>query len=182
MNFENVPLPPLALALGGTRSGKSTMAEAWIEAEAKRRDTKATYLASGQAWDAEMEERVALHKERRGDVWQTFEEPLAVAELLPSLPAGQPILFDCLTMWLTNHLLAEHDLDAECEALVKALQKAPAPVVCVSNEVGLGVVPDNTLTRTFRDAQGLLNQMVAAVTDRVVFVAAGLPLVLKSDV
>jgi len=179
--FDDKPLPPLSIALGGARSGKSTMAERWVENEAKRRGVKATYVASGQAWDDEMKERVALHKDRRGEIWQTFEEPLHVAELLPTLPAGQPILFDCLTMWLTNHLLAERDLDAEIAALVVALQKAPAPVVCVSNETGLGVVPDNALSRKFRDAQGTVNQKVAAVADRAVFVAAGLPLVLKSE-
>ncbi len=181
MTFENTPLPAISLILGGARSGKSTLAEIWVEAEAKRRNTQATYIATGQAWDKEMEERVALHQERRGTIWQTVEEPLKVAELLPTLPTKQPILFDCLTLWITNHLLAEHDLDAEIDTLLNALQQAPAPVVCVSNEVGLGIVPDNALSRRFRDAQGRLNQKVAAIADRVVFVAAGLPMVLKSE-
>ncbi len=181
MTFDNMPLPAISLVLGGARSGKSTTAEAWVEAEAKRKGRQATYIATGQAWDDEMKERVALHQERRGTIWQTIEEPLQVADLLPTLPTGQPILFDCLTLWITNHLLAEHDLNAEIDTLVAALQQAPAPVVCVSNEVGLGVVPDNALSRKFRDAQGRLNQKVAAIANRVIFVAAGLPMVLKSE-
>jgi len=175
------PLPPLSLVLGGARSGKSTTAEAWVEAEATRLNTTAIYLATGQTWDKEMEERVAIHKERRGAIWQTTEEPLAVATLLPTLPADKPILLDCLTLWLTNHLLADHDLDAATSELVSALSLAPGPIVCVSNEVGLGIVPENALTRKFRDAQGRLNQAVAAAANRVVFVAAGLPMVLKSE-
>ncbi|MBN2751227.1 MAG: bifunctional adenosylcobinamide kinase/adenosylcobinamide-phosphate guanylyltransferase [Rhodospirillaceae bacterium] len=179
--FETTPLPPVSLVLGGARSGKSTLAESWVEAEAKRRDVVALYLATGRAWDAEMESRVATHRARRGAIWETVEEPLAVAACLPLLPPGRPILLDCLTLWVTNHLLEGHDLDAEIAILVDALNQAPGPVVCVSNEVGLGIVPDNALSRAFRDAQGLVNQRVAAVAGHVVFVAAGLPLTLKSE-
>jgi adenosylcobinamide kinase/adenosylcobinamide-phosphate guanylyltransferase len=180
--FENIPLPPLSLVLGGARSGKSALAESWVLAEAKRRGVRPLYLATGRAWDAEMEARVAAHQARRADAWDTVEEPLAVAARLPGLPPGRPILLDCLTLWLTNHLLENRDLAAETDALVAALAAAPGPVVCVSNEIGLGIVPDNALSRAFRDAQGTLNQRVAAAARRVVFVAAGLPLALKTEV
>ncbi len=179
--FEQAPLPRLSLVLGGARSGKSALAETWVLAEAKRRGVRPLYLATGRAWDAEMERRVALHRERRADAWDTVEEPMAVAALLPTLPPDRPVLLDCLTLWLTNHLLEEHDLAAETAVLCAALYAAPGPVVCVSNEVGLGIVPDNPLSRAFRDAQGTLNQRIAAAAQRVVFVAAGLPLALKSE-
>ncbi len=179
--FDDAPLPPLSLILGGARSGKSTLAEVRVLAEAKRRAVRPIYMATGRAWDAEMEARVALHRARRADLWDTVEEPLAVAALLPTLPPDRPILIDCLTLWVTNHLLEDHDLAAETASLCDALSKAPGPVVCVSNEVGLGIVPDNALSRTFRDAQGIVNQRVAAIAQRAVFVVAELPLTLKSD-
>lgn len=179
--FENRPLPPLSLILGGARSGKSTLAEAWVAAEAERSGVRALYLATGRAWDDEMRERIDIHQSRRGSLWETIEEPLAVAELLPALPPGRPILLDCLTLWLTNQMLENRDAAAESEKLVAALGRAPGPVVCVSNEVGLGLVPETPLGRAFRDEQGRLNQRVAAAAQRVVFTAAGLPLTLKSE-
>jgi adenosylcobinamide kinase/adenosylcobinamide-phosphate guanylyltransferase len=182
MRSDPAPLPPLSLVLGGARSGKSALAESWVLAEAKRRAARPIYLATGRAWDAEMEARVALHRERRADAWDTVEEPLALAALLPDLPPGRPVLLDCLTLWLTNHLLEDHDLAAETASLVAALAAAPGPVVGGSPEVGLGIVPAHPLTRAFRDAQGTLNQRVAAAAQRVVFVAAGLPLALKTDI
>lgn len=179
--FEDRPLPPLSLVLGGARSGKSTLAEAWVAAEAKRSGVRALYLATGRAWDAEMRERIDIHRARRGDLWETVEEPLEVAELLPGLPPGRPILLDCLTLWLTNQMLEERDAAVEAQKLVAALARAPGPVVCVSNEVGLGLVPETPLGRAFRDEQGRLNQRVAAAAQRVVFTAAGLPLTLKAE-
>lgn len=179
MDPERTPLPPLSLILGGARSGKSTLAEAMALAEARRRGVKAVYLATGRAWDDEMRARVADHRARRGPEWETVEEPLAVAALLPRLPAGRPVVLDCLTLWLTNQMMAEADLAAETETLARALSVAPGPVVCVANEVGMGIVPDNAMARAFRDAQGRLNQRIAAAADRVVLMAAGLPLVLK---
>ena len=130
--LETRPLPPLTLILGGARSGKSTLAETWVAAEATRRGVRALYLATGRAWDAEMRERIDIHKARRGELWETVEEPLAVAALLPTLEAGRPILLDCLTLWLTNQMLEDRDPAAEAEALVAALAAAPGPVVCVS--------------------------------------------------
>lgn len=169
-------LPGLTLALGGARSGKS----AYAEALAVSSGLAPVYLATAQAWDAEMAARIAQHRADRGDGWRTVEVPHALAEAVVA-EAGleRVVLLDCLTLWLSNRMLAEADLEAETETLLEALATAAGPVVCVSNEVGLGIVPENALARRFRDAQGRLNQRVAAVADRVVFLAAGLPLALK---
>ena len=165
----------LTLILGGARSGKSHFAETEITA----RPAPWVYVATAQAWDDEMRARIAQHRDRRADGWVTREEPLALAALLGTLPEGSPVLVDCLTLWLTNHLLAEHDLSAEYMALEHALRARRGPVWLVANEVGLGIVPDNALARRFRDEAGVLNQRMAALANRVIFVAAGLPLHLK---
>jgi adenosylcobinamide kinase/adenosylcobinamide-phosphate guanylyltransferase len=173
--------PRLTLILGGARSGKSTRAEALIaDLVAKTNRSPPIYIATSQVFDDEMAERVALHKQQRGPAWETVEEPVDLPAVLQRYRDGRPVLVDCLTLWLTNVLLAEHDIDGASAALIEALSGCPGPVVCVSNEVGLGIVPDNALARRFRDAAGRLNQQVAAVADRVEFVAAGLPMVLKS--
>jgi adenosylcobinamide kinase / adenosylcobinamide-phosphate guanylyltransferase len=126
-----------------------------------------------------MRERIAHHRVRRGEGWRTVEAPL---ELVPVLEAGtQPILVDCLTLWLTNLMLAGRDAGAETAKLIAAARTSSAPIVFVSNEVGLGIVPDNTLAREFRDRAGRLNQAVAAIANRVVFMVAGLPMVLKDE-
>jgi adenosylcobinamide kinase/adenosylcobinamide-phosphate guanylyltransferase len=167
-------LPPLTLVLGGARSGKSLYAEQLIG------DRTALYLATAQAFDDEMRERLRLHRSRRGAHWTTVEEPLELAAALRSHDApGRPVLVDCLTLWLSNLMLADRDVAAACAALAAALPGLAGPVVMVANEVGLGIVPDNALARAFRDHAGRLNQQIAAVADRVVFVAAGLPLTLK---
>ncbi len=173
-------LPPLTLILGGARSGKSRRAETLIAAALTPETVPPVYIATSQCFDAEMAERIALHQQQRGAEWETIEEPLDLAGVLGRDFSGRPVLVDCLTLWLTNHLLADHDLEAESAALVAALQRCSGPVICVSNEVGLGIVPDNALARRFRDAAGRLNQAVAAVSQRVEFIAAGLPMVLKS--
>jgi adenosylcobinamide kinase / adenosylcobinamide-phosphate guanylyltransferase len=171
-----MPLPRLTLVLGGARSGKSRYAESLIEGAAAR----ALYLATAEARDAEMEERVRRHRARRGPRWTTLEEPLHLADRLATeARPDRPILVDCLTLWLSNHLLAGHDVEAEILALDEALPRLDGPVVLVANEVGLGIVPENTLARAFRDHAGRLNQRMAARARRVVFIAAGLPLVLK---
>lgn len=176
-------LPHVTLVLGGARSGKSRHAELLIEsALAGEHYERAVYLATAQALDDEMTERVAEHRRRRGPVWRTVEEPLdLVGVLAANVDPARPILVDCLTLWLTNIMMAGRDLDAETQSLVAALQDHGGPVVLVSNEVGLGIVPDNALAREFRDHAGRLNRDVAAVADRVLFVAAGLPLVLKEN-
>lgn len=168
-------LPRLTLVLGGARSGKSSYAER-LMAEAGR---GCVYIATAEAWDDEMRTRIARHRADRPGDWQTIEAPLELAQVIDGLPSDRPILIDCLTLWLSNTMLAERDVDAACDALLVALAKAAAPVVCVSNEVGLGIVPDNALARRFRDAQGTLNQRIAAQADRVVLMTAGQAVVIK---
>jgi adenosylcobinamide kinase/adenosylcobinamide-phosphate guanylyltransferase len=164
-------LPRLTLVLGGARSGKSRYAEQLVGAR------PALYLATGEAHDAEMRARIQDHQQRRGPNWTTHEAPLALAEAL--LAADRPVLVDCLTLWLSNLLGAGRTIDRETDTLVAALGKIRVPVILVTNEVGLGIVPDNQLAREFRDHAGRLHQAVAAIATRVVFVAAGLPLMLK---
>jgi adenosylcobinamide kinase/adenosylcobinamide-phosphate guanylyltransferase len=170
------PLPPLTLVLGGARSGKSRYAERLVEGAA----LAGTYCATAEAGDAEMAERIAAHRARRGPFWHTIEEPLAVASVIAEEVAGErPLLVDCLTLWLSNLLHAGRWIDEEAAKLCGALQLADGPIVLVANEVGMGLVPQTPLGRQFRDAAGRLNLEVAALADRVVFIAAGLPLVLK---
>ena len=171
------PLPPVTLVLGGARSGKSAYAERLIEVHGP-----GLYVATAEAGDAEMAERIRRHQERRGGSWTTVEEPLDLAGALKATTApGLAVLVDCLTLWLNNLMAAKRDVDAEVAGLLDVLGTLAAPVVLVTNEVGLGVVPDNVLARTFVDAAGLLNQAVAKAADRVVFVVAGTPLVFKDN-
>lgn len=174
-------LPRITLVLGGARSGKSRYAEQAIESALSGEFyERATYLATAEALDDEMKARVAEHRARRGGSWRTVEEPLdLVGALAASAAPTRPVLVDCLTLWLSNLMGAGRDIDAETAALAARLQDIDGPVVLVSNEVGLGIVPDNPLARAFRDHAGRLNRAVAAIADHVVFVAAGLPLVLK---
>ena len=167
--------PPLTLVLGGARSGKSRHAEALVEAL----PAPWTYIATAQAYDDEMRARIAEHRARRSRDWRTVDAPVALPEAIRNAPARQPILVDCLTLWLSNLMHAGRDVTAETAKLTAALQAASVPVLLVSNEVGLGIVPENRLAREFRDHQGRLNQAVAAVADHVIFTAAGLPLILK---
>ena len=163
----------VVLVLGGARSGKSRFAESLAH-------QPANYIATAQAFDDEMRERIAAHKVQRGTKWVTHEEPLDLVATLQKIDdLGNFILVDCLTLWLSNLLLAERDCDAEIEKLVAHLKSATSRIVIVSNEVGLGIVPDNKLARAFRDVQGLANQRVAEVALSVVFMVAGLPLTVK---
>jgi adenosylcobinamide kinase / adenosylcobinamide-phosphate guanylyltransferase len=166
---------PVTLILGGARSGKSAYAERLITAL----PPPWLYCATAEALDDEMRERIAHHKRRRGEDWRTVEAPLDIAPLLET--GTGPILVDCLTLWLTNIMLAGRDAGAETAKLLAAARGSRAAIVFVSNEVGLGIVPDNGLAREFRDRAGRLNQAVAAVANRVVFMAAGLPMVLKDE-
>ena len=163
----------VTLILGGARSGKSRLAESLASGEKH-------YIATAQSYDDEMRERIDKHQTQRGEGWMTHEETLALPLKLAELDCSDRfILVDCLTLWLSNLILDEHDWEGPMSALTSILAGVEADVVLVSNEVGLSIVPDNALGRRFRDAQGLLNQRVAAVADNVVFVAAGLPLLLK---
>ena len=175
------PVPPVSLVLGGARSGKSTYAEklatGTLFGGAPR---PALYIATAEAGDVEMATRIMAHRARRGANWTTIEVPLALDEaLLGNAVAGRPILVDCLTLWLSNLMHAGRDLDEAADELVRALDGLAAPVVLVSNEVGLGIVPETPLGRAFRDAQGRLNMRMAERADRVISMTAGLPLVLK---
>jgi len=173
---NDLPLPSVTLVLGGARSGKSAYAEGLIEAVGA-----GTYLATAEAGDAEMAERIQRHRKRRGDRWTTVEEPLDLeGALARHAKPDRPVLVDCLTLWLSNVMGAGHDVEADCRALTDRLGGLAGPVVLVSNEVGLGLVPETPLGRAFRDHAGRLNQSIAAGADRVVFVAAGLPMVLKN--
>lgn len=165
------------LILGGARSGKSLFAERLARGAGR----EATYVATATAGDEEMQARIRHHQDRRGAGWRLVEEPLAVAEAVGrEAGAGRAVLVDCLTLWLANLMFAERDVEAETGRLIEAAVGAHGPVLLVSNEVGMGLVPDTPLGRRFRDAQGRLNQAVAAAVPRVVFVAAGLPMELKA--
>ena len=171
-------LPRVTLVLGGARSGKSRFAEGLIEAHPGR----PVYLATAQAGDAEMAERIRRHRARRGERWTTLEEPLDLPRALASVPRDNtPVLVDCLTLWLSNLMAAGRNVERETQSLIESLPDLRGPVVFVSNEVGLGIVPDNALARAFRDHAGFLHQSIAAAADRVYFVAAGLPMLLKKD-
>ena len=169
------PLDPLTLVLGGARSGKSAYAESLVAGPG------AVYVATAEAIDDEMGERIARHRARRGGGWTTVEAPLDLAAALRGDVLGASgILVDCLTVWLGNLMHAGRDIDREAASLLESLAVPRAPVVLVANEVGLGVVPDNPMARAFRDHAGRLNQALAARADRVVLVTAGIPLVLKA--
>lgn len=167
-------LPRLTVVLGGANSGKSALAEELVAATGQPR----VYLATAQAFDAEMAAKIAAHRAARGDGWRTVEAPLDVAGALADCGAGDVVLLDCATLWLSNRLLANVPGDAG-DAMLTALAGCPAPVVVVSNEVGQGVVPDTALGRAFRGEQGRLNQCLASAAGLAVLSVAGLPLVLK---
>jgi adenosylcobinamide kinase/adenosylcobinamide-phosphate guanylyltransferase len=170
-------LPALTLVIGGARSGKSAYAEHLATGTGRPR----RYIATAEARDDEMRARIARHRQDRGTGWITVEAPLDLASAVASAHGEEVVLVDCATLWLTNHLLADRDLAAEATALLAALAASAAPVVVVSNETGWGIVPENALARRFRDAQGRLNQRLAAEAGLVVTVIAGLPLVLKGQ-
>ena len=175
------PLPPVTLILGGARSGKSTHAEKLISGILLGVPPRpSTYIATAEAGDVEMATRIMAHRARRGSHWTTVEEPLRLADAIgEAAKRNEPILVDCLTLWLSNLLHAGSDLDEASDDLMAAVAGLTVPVVFVSNELGLGVVPETNLGRSFRDIQGRLNMRVAERADRVVFMAAGLPLILK---
>lgn len=173
-------LPRATLIVGGARSGKSSHAERLIDAARGHAGTTPLYIATAEARDAEMVERIRLHRERRGAAWQTIEEPFDLPGVLRA-NQGRTILVDCLTLWLTNLLLAECDIAAAREQLAASVANFSGAILLVANEVGLGIVPDNALARRFRDEAGILNQAIAKVCPRVIFMAAGLPMIMKDE-
>jgi adenosylcobinamide kinase/adenosylcobinamide-phosphate guanylyltransferase len=166
----------VTLVLGGARSGKSRYAEWLIATYPPPR----IYVATAEARDNEMAERIAAHRARRDAGWQTVEAPHDLADALTAAPASAAVLVDCLTLWLSNLMEAGFDIDAQTASLQEALAGRAGPTVLVANEVGLGIVPDNALARRFRDLQGTLNQRLAAQAARVVMMVAGLPVAVKS--
>ena len=178
-----LPVPILrngaTLVLGGARSGKSRFAEGLIEASPL--DPFYIATAGDPGGDGEMAARIDEHRARRGARWRDAEAPLDLCGALDRhAQLGTAVLVDCLTLWLTNLMVADRDISAECEALIETLfQERFSPMVLVSNEVGLGIVPDNAMARAFRDHAGRLHQSIAARAGDVYFVAAGLPLKLK---
>ncbi len=165
----------IILITGGARSGKSTRAEA----RAREFAGRPVYIATAEALDSEMRERIARHRARRGGEWLERETPLELVRAIDETDGGGARLVDCLTLWLTNLMLADRDWEKEASALAETLARQKSPVVLVTNEVGLGIVPDNALARQFRDAAGILNQMIARAADQVEFVVAGLPMRVK---
>ena len=169
-------LAKVTLVLGGARSGKSCYAESLMAAL----QPPWVYVATAEAGDAEMAERIAAHRERRGPNWRTIEA-LANLDRVLADHRSEPVLVDCLTLWLSKLLLDDGALEDEMVRVEKSLLLATAPKMLVSNEVGAGIVPEHPLGRRFRDLQGVLNQRVAAIADRVVLMVAGLPLVVKGS-
>ena len=163
------------LITGGARSGKSKRAELRTRAF----PGQPVYVATAEALDGEMEARIAKHRARRGTEWIEREVPLDLVSALVASDGSGARLVDCLTLWLSNLMHAERDWEHEVDALAAALPRLKSPVVFVTNEVGLGIVPDNALARSFRDAAGIMNQTIAAAADEVEFVVAGLPMKLK---
>ena len=168
----------LHFVIGGTRSGKSAFAEEL--ALAKKSDRQATYIATAEIFDDEMAARVAQHRDRRGPEWQLVEAPVDLATAIQASDAPDAVLLiDCLSVWITNILVKDMDVDAAQTSLLSALQSAVGTVIIVASETGLGIVPENALSRRFRDANGRLNQTVAADATAVFFVVAGIASTIK---
>ena len=166
----------VCLVLGGARSGKSLFAERQVKATG----FTACYIATAEAHDAEMAERIRRHRCRRGDAWVTVEEPLFLPEALDDVTSPKSaVLVDCLTLWLANVMAAGRSPERDIGDLIHVLARDAGQVVLVSNEVGMGIVPENALSRRFRDEAGIMHQRIGGIAGRVIFVAAGLPLVLK---
>jgi adenosylcobinamide kinase/adenosylcobinamide-phosphate guanylyltransferase len=165
------------LVIGGARSGKSSFALK----KAGSFPGKKAYIATAEALDEEMKERIEKHKGERGKDWETFEEPIKMAGVLKEMGSGyNAAVIDCLTLWLSNLLLGTEEPEVEIEGFLSLLREGDhPPVFVVSNEVGMGIVPDNPLSRRFRDLAGRLNQKVAGIADEVYLVTAGLPLRIK---
>jgi adenosylcobinamide kinase / adenosylcobinamide-phosphate guanylyltransferase len=166
----------LTLVLGGARSGKSRQAQILAMAT----PPPWIYVATAQALDEEMSERIAKHKAARGDGWSTIEEPIELARAVTDAPEGAPVVVDCITLWLTNLMLGQHDVDSAMAQFIKCLDRRRAPTIVVSSEVGTGLVPETPLGRAFRDQAGLINQRLAVSAQQVLYMVAGLAMKLKA--
>ena len=169
----------ITLILGGARSGKSVFGEKL----ALNKDSKPIYIFTAQSFDKEMDERIRIHKDRRKkqswqDVEATINLPAAISELSKK---EKVILVDCLSLWLTNLILNERNIDRDITEFLNALEKSPSDVILVSSEVGLGIVPDNEMSRKFRDHLGSLHQRVAAISETVIMMVAGIPMIVKGQ-
>lgn len=166
----------VTLVIGGVRSGKSKFAEDLILSSG----LKAYYLATGRAFDDEMQERISIHQERRGAEWETIEEPLALADTISNSSFNDSaILVDCITIWVTNLMLAKADVLRECELLISVLNETKIPIIIVTSEVGKGIMPDNEMAREYGDLLGLVNQRLVTAASEVFQITAGLPMKLK---
>ena len=168
-------MPYSLLVTGGARSGKSRYAEQRTSALG----ADLVYIATAEAFDGEMERRIALHQERRGPEWTTVNAPINLPEAIHQTDGKGPCLVDCLTIWLSNLIFAEADISKATDALVAAIQARQDPIIFVTNEVGAGIVPENALARRFRDDAGRLNQIIAGQVEEVYVCISGMPLRLK---
>jgi adenosylcobinamide kinase/adenosylcobinamide-phosphate guanylyltransferase len=168
----------VTLVLGGARSGKTSYALKAAETAAAS-GGRLVMIATAEALDDEMRDRIDRHKAERGDAWHTVEAPLNLPQALLKLQPGDVTVVDCLTLWVNNLMAQERDVKAAVDALLFAAAQVKGPTWLISNEVGMGIVPDNALARRFRDECGRMHQQVAARADHAVLIAAGLPLILK---
>jgi adenosylcobinamide kinase/adenosylcobinamide-phosphate guanylyltransferase len=166
----------LTLVLGGARSGKSRHAQTLAMAT----PPPWVYVATAEALDDEMRERIAKHKAARGDGWSMIEAPTELARAVADAPTSAPVVIDCITLWLSNLMLGDHDIDAAVARFIKCLDGRTAPTIVVSSEVGAGLVPETALGRAYRDKVGLVNQHLAVNAHTVLFMVAGLPMPLKA--
>lgn len=171
----------ITFVLGGARSGKSAYAQGLAESDAENVGRKPIMIATAEPLDDEMAARIARHRADRGDRWLTIEAPVDLAAAVRALGPGDAAVIDCLTLWLSNLMLAERSVEAATDGLLGAIAETKAKVVVVSNEVGMGIVPENALARSFRDEAGRLNRRIAEEADHTVVMFAGLPLILKGS-
>jgi adenosylcobinamide kinase/adenosylcobinamide-phosphate guanylyltransferase len=169
-------MPPLTFILGGARSGKSRHAQTLAETSGRA----PMMIATAQAFDAEMQDRITRHQSERGPAWTTIEAPIDLAAAIAQIQTPATIVIDCLTLWVTNLLMADRDIPAASTALLAACRTSPNPIIMVTNETGFGIVPPDPLSRRFRDEAGRLHQLIAATADEVTLMVAGLPLAIKS--
>ena len=170
----------VTLALGGARSGKTAYAEAFA-LDLSRDGRTPVYVATGQAFDDEMKARITRHQDLRSDQFTTCEEPLDLVSILKQHDENDILLIDSIGVWITNHMIADHDLDDIINQTIEALLNTKASVVFVSDEVGMGIVPEGAMSRAFRDHIGMMNQRVAEIADTVAFLVAGQPLMIKNN-